>query len=135
MGLTIVISKIAVWKIDIYWLGWKNKCYYLICSRLYIFPKCKPVWRNFIATIFFFCRKKWVDFRACIRNLDLRVESILSIFLYRQIMKNVSCDSRSAYLISQNLCVQKVMSQRFVGSCTRCTHSNAFPGFFKRRSR
>ena len=30
-------------------------------------------------------------------------------------------------LISQNLRVQKLMSQRSAGSCTRCTHSNAFP--------
>ena len=30
-------------------------------------------------------------------------------------------------MIGQNLRVQKVMSQRSTGSCTRCTRANAFP--------
>ena len=50
--------------------------------------------------------------RACIRNLDLRVQSFF-------IEKSSG---------PQNLRVQKVMPQRSTGSCTRYTRANAFPG-------
>ena len=50
--------------------------------------------------------------RACIRNLNLRVQSVL-------------CQQQ--YLEPQNLRVQKVMSQRSTSLCTHCNCANAFP--------
>ena len=56
------------------------------------------------------------DGRACVRNLDLRLQSVLYI------------QESSG---PQNQWVQKVMSQRSAGSCTYCTRANAFPGWYK----
>ena len=60
-------------------------------------------------------------FRECIRNLDLRVQVHPGeLWVSKQWVHIVLEASKSE--------VQKVMSQKSAGSCTRCTRSNAFPG-------
>ena len=53
--------------------------------------------------------------RKCVRNLDLRVQ----------------VHPEELWVSKQR--VQKVMSQRSAGSCTRCTRSNAFPDWSSHR--
>ena len=68
-----------------------------------------------------------LSFRACVRNLDLQVQSVLQKRALGPKIRR--CQS---YLELQNPQVRKVMSQRrqrSTGSFIRCTRANAFPVF------
>ena len=84
--------------------------------------RCRVNFLRTVLNIFFVILCKSVTRWACVRNLYLR--GLQSVLQNRALaLKNCG---RQQYLEPQNLRVQKLMSQRSTGSCTCCTHANAF---------
>ena len=77
----------------------------------------------FLPTFFYVPLGKWLNIcrtwivRACVRNLDLRVQSVYKRELWAS--KSAGAHSIKSFKISG--------CKRSAGSCTRCTRANAFP--------